>query len=67
MFLFPDRTIFHEPHLLGFNAVQKFGRGFVLRILRDEFAADREVEDGLAELVDVFRVGGAAWEVVQKK
>jgi hypothetical protein len=31
----------------------------------DEFAADGEVEDGLAELLDVFGAGGEAREVVE--
>jgi len=32
--------------------------------LGDEFAADGEVEDGLAELLDVFGAGGEAGEMV---
>ena len=38
---------------------------FVVRILRDELAADGEVEDGLAELLDVLGAGGEAREVAE--
>ena len=37
----------------------------IVRVLWDKFAADGEVEDGLAELVDVFGAGGEAREVVE--
>ena len=47
--------------------LEQFGCRFVVRILRDEFATDGEVEDGLAELLDVFGARGEAREVAEMK
>ena len=40
---------------------------FVVGVLGDEFAADSEIEDGLAELLDVFEAGCEAREVTEVK
>ncbi len=53
--------------LLSQDTLEQFGCRFVVRILRDEFAADGEVEDGLAELLDVFGARGEAREVAEVK
>ena len=49
------------------QSVQYCDGRFVHWVLRDEFAADGEVEDGLAQLLDVFGAGGEAREVVEVK
>jgi hypothetical protein len=40
-------------------------RRLVIAVLGDKPAADGEVEDGLAELLDVLGAGGEAWEVAE--
>ena len=47
------------------HAFEQFGGGFVVGVLRDEFAPDGEVEDGLAELLDVLGASGEAREVAE--
>ena len=59
-----DRPSF-TIRVLRLNPSQKLRSGFVIRILGYEFAADGEVEDGLAELLDVFGARGEAREVAE--
>ena len=55
------------PSEPGYQTFQKLAHRFIVRILRDEFAADGEVEDGLAELLDVFGARGEAREMMEVK
>lgn len=47
--------------------VKQFGNRFVVMVLGNEFAADGEVENGLAELFDLVRASGEAWEVADEE
>ena len=51
--------------LFDSNSFDQFRRRFVVGILRYEFAADGEVEDGLAKLLDVFGAGGETQEMAE--
>src|ERR1035441_836510 len=51
--------------ILLLNALEKFGAGFVIGVLGNELAADREVEDSPAELLYMFGAGGEAREMVE--
>ena len=37
------------------DVLQQHGGGFVVRVLRDEFAHDGELQDGFAQGFDAFR------------
>src|ERR1019366_1008125 len=49
--------------LARFNRANKFGGGFVVRVLEDKFAADGEVEDGLTEVVRRNGIGRVKQDV----
>jgi hypothetical protein len=51
-------TLFDELRLLFRDPLQQFRRRFVVRVLRHELAAHGEVEDGLAEVLDLVRARG---------
>ena len=68
-----DRLLFleiprlHQPRLLGRDAFQQCRRRFVLWVLRYKAAKDGEVEDGLAELLDLIGALGEGGEVAQRE
>jgi len=47
------------------NAHEQFIRGFAVEVLGDELSSDGEVEDSLAQLFDLFGVGGEARKVAE--
>ena len=49
-----QRSIPHQLCLLSLDAYEQFGGGFVVGVLGGEFSPDGQVEDGLAELLDVL-------------
>ena len=49
----PNHSLLNQPRLLRLNPLEQFRDRFVAGVLGDELAADGEVEDGLAELLDV--------------
>ena len=60
-----DGTRLDQSRLLLGYPLQHFRCWFILRVLRHEFAADGEVEDGLAELLDLVGAGGEGGEGVE--
>ena len=44
---------------------EEFGCGLIVSALFNEFPTHGEVEDGLAQLFDVFRASGEAWQMVE--
>src|SRR6185437_3390362 len=56
---------FYNSYLLRTKSFEKFEGRFLGGILRHKFPSDGEVEDGLAELLDVFAFRGEAREVVE--
>jgi hypothetical protein len=50
---------------LGLDVFEQITRGLVTRVLRNEFPTDGEVEDGLAELLDVFGSSGETLEMIE--
>src|SRR3990170_8130756 len=63
--LLSDFPLFYQPRLLRLNPFQQFRRRFILGVLRDEFAADGKIQDGLPELLDVFGARGEAREMAK--
>jgi hypothetical protein len=51
--------------LLLCNPLQQFRRWFVIRVLRHEFATHREVEDGLAQGLDLVGARGEGRQRVE--
>ena len=47
-----DLAVFHQFNFFGGHFFEEFGGRSVVRVLRDEFAHNGELQDGLFELVD---------------
>jgi len=52
-------------HFLPINPLQQLRSRLIIRVLGNKLAAHREVENGLAELLNMFRAGGEAWKLLE--
>ena len=48
--IFLDFSFFYQPLLFGTDAFEQYGRGLVVRILRDELTLYRQLQDRFSQL-----------------
>jgi hypothetical protein len=56
-----------QVNLLRMNTLQQLGYRFIVWVLGNEAATDGEIEDGLAELLDLIRTDSQARKLPDKK